>query len=93
MSIDGGDFDGAMIQTTLKDPQIDPGFQHMSGSRMAQGVNGGLLVDATFEHSCTEGALHPGDIHRSGRLGDWHVDPGWSRKHPDWMAMDFPILA
>ncbi len=58
MEIDHGGFDLGMAHVTLDDPQIDSGFEKMSGIGMAQGMNGdSLFSDSSSNLGATEGAL------------------------------------
>ena len=58
MEIDHGGFELGMAHVSLDDPQVDSGFEKMSGIGVAQGMNG----DSLFSDSCSnlgpaEGAL------------------------------------
>src|SRR5208282_4115523 len=46
MRVKGGGFGGVVSQHSLDQPQIDAGFQKMRGVRVAQSVNGDMLVQS-----------------------------------------------
>ena len=50
MEIDHGGFELGMAHVSLDDPQIDSGFEKMSGIGMSQGMNG----DRLFSDSCSD---------------------------------------
>ncbi len=58
VEIDHGGFELGMAHVALDDPQIDSGFEKMSGIGVAEGMNGdGLFVNSSSNLSATEGAL------------------------------------
>src|SRR5512141_1586388 len=59
----------------------------MRGIRMSEGMNSGSLVDPTFFHSGTEGALYSAFIH--GLVGCLQG----RRKDPQRMAVAEPVLS
>ena len=67
VEIDHGGFELGMAHVSLDDPQVDSGFEKMSGIGVAQGMNGdSLFVDSSSNLGPTEGALDTAFGH--GRL-------------------------
>jgi hypothetical protein len=69
VEIDHGGFELGMAHVSLDDPEVDSGFQKMSGIGMSQGMNG----DRLFSDSCcdlgpTEGPLDTTFGHRRGSV-------------------------
>ena len=58
VEIDHGGFELGMAHVSLDDPQVDSGFEKMSGIGVAQGVNGDtLFVDSCSNLGTTESPL------------------------------------
>jgi hypothetical protein len=69
VEIDHGGFELGMAHVSLDDPEVDTGFEKMSGIGMSQGMNG----DRFFSDTCgdlgpTEGPLDTTFCHRRGSV-------------------------
>ena len=78
-----------MAEPELNDAQVDASFEQMGCPGMAQGVNGGRLVQTTLANGSAKGALHT--IHSHWLIGKRTGNQ--CRKEPDRMTMGTPVLA
>ncbi len=83
-----------MAHVALDDPQVDTGFEEMSGIGMTQGMDGdGLFVDSSSDLGPAEGALDTAFGHRSLSLLCSIAASAQGREEKVRMAVGEPIAA
>ena len=82
-----------VAEVDLDLPKVFPLFEQMSGIRVAQGMNMGILFDAAGVESQTEGALERGAGHGRGGGGSALAVVPFGREEERGMMMREPLLA
>ena len=91
--IASGDHGAAMAQVDLQLPEVFALFQQMSGIRVPQGMDMGVLVHTAGLEGQAEGALQGAAAHRLGGGGRAQAVVAFGWKEPDRVAMSLPELA
>ena len=91
--VEGRGLDGLVAQIDLNLAQVHSGVQQMGGVRMAQGMHGGLLVNAGLLEGGPKGGLHALLGHRLRRGSGLISRAPQSRKEPERGAVGEPLLS
>jgi len=87
----GGGFGAGMAELFLNGAEVEPGFDHVGGVAVAQGMDGDVLVDAGIEDGALEAFLDIAAVHGLGCRG--LVGGGTTREQEAWVAVGRPELA